>query len=142
MMYELLKKRIMAAIVKDGRSANAISRAAGVDRGYIGKIGVLKGKKVPEPGALTLKKIALELRVPAGWLIDAINPDETEIARGTDWPPTGDNNVAPKIGEFVEDVDELSLLAFWRSLDTPEKRSLALGAVKGMALDNKRNRRA
>lgn len=140
-MYDLLKARIEAALNRAGLSANSASLSAGLDRGFVGKLGKPKGKngEIPEPGALKLKKLAKTLGVPASWLLDAIDADETEISRGINWPPLLRENtpVTPEPGEFVKDPDELALLAFWRPLDD-DKREFMLSLLRNGALNARR----
>jgi transcriptional regulator with XRE-family HTH domain len=59
------------------------------------------------PGREMAVALANLFRVPLDYLL------------GRTVPPGG-----PLVGEFIEDPDELALIRFWRSLETPEERRL------------------
>jgi len=133
-----MRERIREAIAAAGTTANRASVALGWDRGYVGKLGTVQAGKVPEPGALKLKLLARYLGVPSSWFVDAIDPDAAERARGVKWPPPDSSHVevSPKPGQFIENRDELALLAFWRPLGKDKQRFMldllrngALGAT-------------
>ena len=85
-----------------GLAAQTVADAVGISRPHLSMIENDKDL----PGRETLAAIATYFGVSVDYLLNG----------GDATPET------PGQGEFVEDPDELALLAFWRTLDSAERR--------------------
>ena len=108
-------RRIKALRTQQGITQDDMAAALGRSRSFVA--GVESGGDTP--GLQGIITIADELKVPVDWL----------LGRKT---PSG----GPLAGEFIDDMDELAWVAFWRKLDGPD-RATALRLLIVPALPRK-----
>lgn len=129
----LLLARIDAALAARDLSERAACNAAEVGADFIRDI----RRRGHDPAVGKLKKLASALGVPLIWLASAVDANEAERERGAHWSYlTGEPAPGPQSGQFVDAPSELSLLAFWRSLDIPE-RDFMLNLLRNGSLGRK-----